>query len=288
MTRTHQGFLYRLGRIKALQSLTRILGIYNAANFLLRHFPYRRRLRNHGTVIRLSSLTGLATAEEIFKANVYHKATQSGTIETFADLGCNIGLFACYLLETTNNKRLIGLLIDGDPAMVEESRWHLKKNQLTECEVICGVVGCSSESEETDFYVYPSNTQSSAMLFGGNHPFDSHGNIKHIKVPSVSLATVWTSRFGNKTIDLLKIDIEGMELDFLKAEIDFIKLSVKRIVCEWHKWHVSFEELNQHLETNGFRLKGISEQDERFGVAIYETTHSMPESPPPIFDAQKA
>lgn len=287
MTRTHQGFLYRLARVTALHSLARILGIYNALNFLLRHIPFCCRLKNHGTIIRLNSLTGIATAEEIFKAKVYHEAIQSGNIETFADLGCNIGLFACYLLESTNNKRLMGVLIDGDPAMVEQSRWHLKKNQLTDCEAVFGVVGCCTDSTDTDFYVYPSNTQSSAMPFGENHPFDVHGNIKHIKAPSVSLAKIWTSRFGNRPIDLLKIDIEGMELDFLKAEIDFVKSSVRRIVCEWHKWHISFEELNQYLEANGFRLQGISEEDERFGVATYETILPML-TDPIILDIQKA
>jgi|688.fasta_scaffold28487_4 FkbM family methyltransferase len=272
MTRTHKGLLYRLGRIQALHSLARNFGIYRTVNFLLYHLPLRRRLPQHNIVIRLNSLTALATAEEIFKANVYGEAAQGEIIETFADLGCNIGLFPCYLLQITGNKGITGLLIDGDPAMVEQAKWHLKNNELTGCEAICGVVGCETESLETDFFVNPSNTQSSAMAFRENHPFPVQGHVKHIKVPSLTLSKSWTSRFGNRTIDLLKIDIEGMELDFLKREIAFIKTSVKRIVCEWHKWHISFDELNQYVEANGFSLQGISEEDERFGVAIYKST----------------
>jgi FkbM family methyltransferase len=263
-----------------LHSLARNFGIYRAVNFLLYHFPLRRRLPQHNIVIRLNSLTALATAEEIFEAKVYGEATQGGGVETFADLGCNIGLFPCYLLEISGNKGITGLLIDGDPAMVEQAKWHLKNNELTGCEAICGVVGCETKSTVTDFFVNPSNTQSSATAFGENHPFPVQGRIKQIKVPSLTLSKSWTSRFGNRPIDLLKIDIEGMELEFLKREIDFIQKSVKRIVCEWHKWHISFDELNQYVEANGFSLRGISEEDERFGVAIYESTILKPTVPP--------
>jgi len=271
MTKTRNGLFYSVGRIKAVHSLVHILGVYHAFNFFLRCFPILRRLTRHNTVIRINSVAGLALEEELFKADLYHEVTTGVAIRTFADLGCNVGWFPCYLLEATGDKTLSGLLIDGDPAMVDQARWHLEKNGLTGCHALCGVVGCATESEETDFFVNPSNTQSSARSFGENHPFPVKGKVKQIKVPALSLAKVWTAQFGDAPIDILKIDIEGMELEFLKAEIEFIKSAAKRIVCEWHNWHVSFDELNQYIETHGFRLRGICEQDNNGGVAIYDS-----------------
>jgi FkbM family methyltransferase len=270
MTQERKGFIYSLARIKAIHSLVRILGVYRAFNFLLRCFPIVRRFPRHNTVIRINSVSGLALAEEIFKTQAYREATAGFALRTFADLGCNVGWFPCYLLEATGEKGLSGLLIDGDPEMVAQARWHLEKNGLAGCHALCGVVGCATESAETDFFVNPANTQSSARAFGENHPFPVKGQVKQIKVPALSLARTWTAQFGATPIDLLKIDIEGMELEFLKAEMGFIQSAVKRIVCEWHSWHVSFEELDQFIEAHGFRMQVICEQDDKGGVAIYD------------------
>ena len=277
-TQLRKGLFYSLGRIKAVHSLVHLLGLYHALNFFLRCFPILRSLGRHHTLIRINSVAGLALEEELFKTDLYRDATQDFAIRTFADLGCNVGWFPCYLLEVTGDKGLSGLLIDGDPAMVEQARWHMEKNGLAGCRPLCGVVGCATESEETDFFVNPSNTQSSARSFGENHPFPVKGQVKQIKVPALSLAGTWTSQFGNTPIDILKIDIEGMELEFLKAEIEFVRSAARRIVCEWHNWHVSFEELNEYLEAHGFHLRGICEQDANGGVAIYDSINPEAEA----------
>ena len=187
-------------------------------------------------------------------------------------MGCNVGWFPCYLLETTGERGLAGLLIDGDPAMVEQACWHLEKNGLARCHALWGVVGCAGEAGEADFFVNPANTQSSARAFGENHPIPVKGHVQQIKAPALSLAKAWTSQFGDAAIDLLKIDIEGMELEFLKAEIAFIQSAAKRIVCEWHNWHVTFEELDGYLKSHGFQLQRIIEEDEKSGVAVYDNT----------------
>lgn len=269
---TRKGFLLRIADIKALHLLVRSCGIYRACNFFLRYFPVFRRLPRHNTVLRLGSVSGLVLADEIFTNESYHDAMHGATIRTFADLGCNIGLFPCYLLETTGEKGFSGLLIDGNPDVVEQARWHMEKNGLTDCHVFYGVVGCPTESGETNFFINPANTQSSVRSFW-NHPLPVKGRVKQIKVPTLSLAKTWNSKFGNTPIDLLKIDIEGEELEFLKAEIAFIKSTVKSIVCEWHKQHISFEELNQYVEANGFRLRKICEEDDKVGLVIYDSTN---------------
>ncbi|MCX6967073.1 MAG: FkbM family methyltransferase [Verrucomicrobia bacterium] len=269
--RTRTGFVYRLTRFKATLRLVHALGIYRGLNFLLRCFPIVRRLPGNGTVLRIHSISGFYLQEEIFKTQAYRAATEGMALRTFADLGCNVGWFACYLLETTGDKGLAGVLIDGNPSMIEQAQWHLKKNGLADCHALWGVVGCSTESGETDFFVTSANVISSAKPFGENHYIPKKGDVEQIKAPALSLAKTWKAQFGDRPIDLLKIDIEGMELEFLQSEIEFIKGAVKRIVCEWHNWNVSFEDLNQFVEGHGFRLRKICEQDEEVGLAIYDS-----------------
>lgn len=76
-------------------------------------------------------------------------------------------------------------------------------------------------------------------------------------------------RYGSTLVDLLKIDIEGSEFDLLRGEINFIKKSVKVIVCEWHNWHVSLQEIEQFLTPHGFSQASETESDANGGLLVF-------------------
>jgi hypothetical protein len=82
--------------------------------------------------------------------------------------------------------------------------------------------------------------------------------------------------FENQKIDLLKIDIEGSELEFIQREIAFLQSSVARVVCEWHTWHVSFDDIHSFFLANKFELFVIVETDENGGVAVFNNTRLLP------------
>jgi hypothetical protein len=135
--------------------------------------------------------------------------------------------------------------------------------------VIHGVVGVPDQGSDSTFFINPASTQSSAKPFGKSHPFPIKGVIQEVRVPTFAIQSEWEKRYGTKLVDLLKIDIEGSEFDLLRGEISFIKKSVKVIVCEWHNWHVSLQEIEQFLALHGFNLGSETESDANGGVLVF-------------------
>ena len=247
-----------------------VSGVYKLANLVLGKFPITKTLGESTIKVRIDTVAGFALAEEMLGQSGYLAALEGFQIKTFVDLGCNVGWFPCLLSAMQGDRSILGLMVDGDPKMVESSRWHLDKNSLKNCEVLHGAAGCNEGLSEVTFHINPSNTQSSLRAFGDEHPFPVKGKVRDVTVPCIGVASEWRKRHGNGVIDCLKIDIEGAELDFLRAEMEFIAKQVRRIVCEWHEWHVSLDEITRHLEANGFRLHSIVEEDEKGGVVVFD------------------
>ena len=87
-------------------------------------------------------------------------------------------------------------------------------------------------------------------------------------MPCIDLEKSWQSRFGTMPCDLLKVDVEGSEMDFFRSETDFLRRT-KFILCEWHKWHVSLHELETFLSGQEFESKRILHEDEGLGTALF-------------------
>ena len=73
-------------------------------------------------------------------------------------------------------------------------------------------------------------------------------------MPCVEVEENWYKYFGDTPCDLLKVDIEGSEMDFLRNETGFLG-RVRTIFIEWHKRQVSFEDLEEFLSSQNFLLK---------------------------------
>jgi FkbM family methyltransferase len=262
------GLIYRLSKFPIVHHAVSRLGVYQLANGLLERFPVIRRLPSGRMKIRINSIAGFALAEEMFSGQGYREAIALREVRTFVDLGCNIGWFPCFLAETQGGREFSGLMFDADPRVISHARWHLEANSLTNCDVIHGVVGVGEGALETSFFINPASTQSAVKAFGEKHPFPIKGRVQEARVPAFSVQSEWQKRYGNIPIDLLKIDIEGAELDFLRSEIEFIKKSARIIVCEWHNWHVKLEQILDFMTSHGFALVLVTEQDENGGVVI--------------------
>lgn len=271
-TLNRSGFIARIARYPIVHKIIAKSGLYYLGNRILNSFPIYKKLFKSPVIIRINSVAALSLAEEFIDNKGYSSAINGYKVETFIDLGCNVGWFPCLLASIQNSAKPIGLMIDGDPEMIESSRWHISRNKLPGCEVIHGAVGCSEGLKEIKFHINPSNTQSSLKTFAKNHPFPIKGASRELKVPCVNVSQEWKGRYDSRFVDLLKIDIEGAELDFLKLEKDFIVNHVRRIVCEWHEWHVTFSEVNNFLSLANFHLIEVLEKDEKGGVAVFENS----------------
>jgi hypothetical protein len=78
----------------------------------------------------------------------------------------------------------------------------------------------------------------------------------------------WKQRFGAARCHLLKIDIEGSELNFLQAEQSFLPL-VDAILIEWHKWRVGLDAVREFLARHEFAYVKTVEENEHMGTAFF-------------------
>ncbi len=261
-------WITKLAGMPVVHKAIKLLRVQQIASRVLTVVPVRRKLSKTGLRYRVRFLESLLIADEIFTRQIYREAFEDRDVRTFMDLGSNVGYFPLYAVEHTGRRDLIGLVVDANTDMAGESKWHVQENHLDTITVQHGVVGYPPGETEATFYVNPSNVASSAQpVLNPNVP--AKGESIPVKVPAVNLLTEWKKLAGDKRIDLMKVDIEGFECEFIKNASDALKL-VDRIVIEWHKWVTTRDEVDRLLAERGFHLRTVISEDPHCGVAIYD------------------
>jgi len=246
------------------------LSIYRIVGPVLNRFPIQRRIKPSGLVYRITSLDQLGIADEVFVQKTYAAALNLPRINALIDLGCNAGWFALWLAAEQPNPQRVGLLVDANQRMVAEAAWHVQRNDLEHHRVLFGAVGLPPGTRFAIFHILPSASQSSLLEHNADVQFPVKGRITDVTVPAVSIGREWRTDFGDAPVDLLKIDIEGNELDFIRYEGDFIRASVRAILLEWHKWHVSLADVDAALGDLGFAHSRTYAENELTGIALYQ------------------
>jgi FkbM family methyltransferase len=264
-----------LSRSALLRRVVRGLRLHKLGNAWLRRFPSVRRLPESGVVYRARRLESIPLAHEMFeRGSLYHADLLPAGLTTFADLGCNVGYFTCWLAHLSRGRGLRGLMFDANPEAVEEARWHAQANGLTEVFGLQGILGETSPTGAVDFYLYESNICSTNQL-PDLEKMGLQGQWTKISVPCVSLGTEWSTRFGEARCHLLKVDIEGSEMRFLTAEQGFLA-RVDSILLEWHKWRVNLPEVEAFLAAHGFALVRVLEETDDMGTAFFGRPTRVP------------
>jgi FkbM family methyltransferase len=257
-----------LSRSAPLRHAVRGLRLHRLANAWLRRFPRLRRLPESGVIYRATRLESIPLADEMFeKGKLYDASLLPAHFTTFADLGCNVGYFTCWLAHLAHGRRLRGLMLDANPEAVAEACWHAQANGMPEVFGIHGIAGEGGPGEFAEFYLYESNICSTAQM-PDVAKMDLKGKWERIRVPCVRVETHWREHFGDTRCHVLKVDIEGSELSFLRAEESFLQL-VDAILVEWHKWRVSLDEVRQFLEARGFAFVKTVEENTEMGTACF-------------------
>jgi len=261
-------FISWLSRSAGVRRVVKALRLHKLGNAWLRRCPLVKRLPGSGVAYRATRLESIPLAHEMFeRGNLYDASLLPGDFTTFADLGCNVGYFTCWLAHLARGRKLKGLMFDANPDAVEVARWHAAANGMAEVSGIHGILGESSPTGAVDFYLYESNICSTSQL-PDVKKMGLKGKWTKISVPIVSLESEWRKRFGDTRCHLLKIDIEGSEMNFLKAETGFLKLT-DSVLIEWHKWRVSLDEVKSFLAGQGFAYLKTVEENENMGTAFF-------------------
>jgi FkbM family methyltransferase len=262
--------IHKLTRSTALRKIVKTLHLHLLGNWWLRHFPVVKTLPDSNIRYRARRLESLGLSVEMFdECSLYAVSGLPMHIRTFVDLGCNVGYFTCWLCRETKNTELKGLIVDANPEAIEDAQWHVEANGFRNVHVLHGLAGAGAQEGESDFFVHVSNVVSTASPQGGVSNLSNDWT--QLKVPFVSIEKNWQKYFGQEPCDLLKVDIEGSEMDFFRAEPEFLK-RVQAILLEWHKWRVSLDEVKTFLASNSFVLKTILHDDGEIGTAIFTRT----------------
>lgn len=258
-----------LSRSALLRRFVQVLRLHRLANWWLSVFPQTRRLPGSGVVYRATRIESIPLAQEMFdKGVLYDRALLPDGFTTFVDLGCNVGYFTCWLAHLADGRKLKGIMLDANPAAVEEARWHAAANKMPDVHGIHGIVGEGKPGDVSEFYVYESNICSTSQM-PDVEKMALKGRWEKIQVPSVSIEEHWLKWFGpDARCHVLKIDVEGSEMNFLRSEERFVRLC-DSILIEWHKWRVGLDEVREFLSANGFAYVKTIEENEQMGTAFF-------------------
>ncbi len=247
------------------------LGVHRLVNRFLSARPVVKTLPGSGVRFRAVRLESIPLGVEMLEeGKTYDREyLQSlGPIESFADLGCNVGYFSVLLAHLGRGRALRGLMVDANPEVVGEAEWHAQNNaELRDAKAVWGLVGETGSGETGDFYVYSSNICSSRQPVpagGASLP----GTWSAVKAPRLVIGDLWRSQFGELRCQLLKVDVEGAELDFFRLETSFLQ-RVNIIILEWHKWSVKLSDIESLLRANGFALDKIFEENAELGTCAF-------------------
>ena len=139
------------------------------------------------------------------------------------DIGANEGLFTDKCLATYDNIKII--VIEANPKLCEKLKLKYNNNESI---IVLNYLVSNEGNLFIDFYLSDADTISTASLdwinnsrFTNNYKWE-----KPIKVESASLDFL-IKNFGNP--DLIKIDVEGYELEVVKG----LSSKEKEICFEW-------------------------------------------------------
>jgi FkbM family methyltransferase len=179
----------------------------------------RIRLRSGPRIeLRPAPFNDLFGAHEIFVRDVYRCPDPNAlsSVNSIVDIGANIGLSCIYWAYNFKNAKI--LAFEPHPRHIEivkrNARLNHLENRLTLIEAAAG-----PEAGEAVL----SDASLCSSLIGGSD--DKSG----IRVPIVDVFKI----LENRTIDLLKIDVEGYEYAILQDK-RLSSLSASVVVMEWH------------------------------------------------------
>jgi FkbM family methyltransferase len=164
--------------------------------------------------------------KDIFVKQSYKFATESDSPVIY-DCGANIGIGCIYFKHLYPKSHVTAF--EADPAIAEILKTNLARNSITDVEVIPKAVWIN----QNGVTFMPDGAD------GGSINESSGG----IRVPTIRLRDYLTA---GKTIDLLKIDIEGAEVPVLEDCGDALK-TVQNLFVEYHSWHGQRQQLDRLL-----------------------------------------
>ena len=158
----------------------------------------------------------------------------------FFDIGANEGFFSIIASSQGENNRIYSF--EPQSRLLPIIKENFKKNNLKNYEIVNSAVGKASYS--TYINLFPEHiSEASSKL----KPY--RFSKKKEKINIIDLDTFVLSK-NIKTIDLMKIDVEGFEIDVVEGMKKILEKKIpKRILLDYHKNYNSTEKIEKTHNT---------------------------------------
>lgn len=164
------------------------------------------------------------------------------------DVGANEGFYTFRMKE--NNPNLKIMAIEPVPSTFNLLKKNVNSNKLKN--VILKNLALTKEKGKIIFEIVPEATMIASLdIAMQKRPWLDTKRIKKITVASTTLKDL-CNKLKIDHIDILKLDVEGSELEILKSSKDFLP-NIKKIVIEWHSEKLK-KGCKDFLKENGFKL----------------------------------
>lgn len=161
----------------------------------------------------------LLLLSEVYLNKIYHTQLNIDDPIIF-DLGANIGLTSSYYREVFKNAKIHSF--EANPLAYKILEYNNKENNL---QLKTYNVALGSNDSERDFY-FTLDDHVGASFFSSRS--NDQGNKITVKQERLS-------NFIHEEIDILKIDVEGAEMEIIKELNDTDKLKyIKNVIVEFH------------------------------------------------------
>jgi FkbM family methyltransferase len=184
--------------------------------------------------------------------------------QVFLDVGANAGYFSLLASRCVGESGMV-LAVEPNPAMVKQLRQNTERNGLTN--IAIAEAACSDSVEVRDLYIgNPYNTGNSSL---------SRDNLTWTKSVKVTCTTVdlLVEKYGLHHVDLVKIDVEGAELQVLRGMTAVLKRLRPRIIIELvpsllESFSTTVAAINEYLATFHYRTLSLEEHSNYLCVPV--------------------
>ena len=165
----------------------------------------------------------------------------------FYDIGSHIGFYAIAASKIVGRSGAI-YSFEADPTNGERLRMNIKRNEADNIDLVeAAVTGCARE--------WTSFERLDASRMGGRISTDGiNPRAEVLRVRALCLDDFVNE--GYRPPDLIKIDVEGAELDVLHGSKKILQQWSPRIICELHSAELA-SEVTTLLDSNQFTYKWL-------------------------------
>ncbi len=199
---------------------------------------------------RCNAYSSVDIYTEIFKENDHFLISEfSGKDANLViDLGANEGYYTLKLKQ--NNPKCKVIAVEPNPLAFEILEKNIKSNKLSNVILVNKAV-CSKNGKITFEIVENVSAIGGKDLGIMSRSWLKKEMVKKVKVDCITLNKL-LQNYKIDRVDILKLDVEGMELEILKSSKNLLN-KIHKIVVEWHGRKIR-DNLKKFLKENKFKL----------------------------------